>query len=141
MSFLRGYARKRVSFECEGPSRVVESEAYKTDINYIVAQYVKTGDASKFSERLGSFGDVSEVKDLISCQNVLRDAAEAFATLPAKIRDAFGNDPTVLASALSDPAQRDRLVELGIFEASGTSVPGASTPGASAAGSSNSASS
>lgn len=106
----------RVPFACEGESMTKQALAYEADVNVIVAKYVKTGDPSIFRQRAGEFLDTTEVGDYFSCLNRVKEAEAAFATLPSKVRDQFGNDPGKLELAMRDPAQREALVSAGIVE-------------------------
>lgn len=85
---------------CTGESATKQSSQHETDINVIMGKYLQTGDVSIFNQRVGDYGDVSEIGDYAECQAVLKNAQESFATLPAKIRDAFANDPGELVLSL-----------------------------------------
>lgn len=126
---------RRVAFECEGESLTKQALAYEADVNVIVARYIKTGDATAFNLSPGRFADVSDIGDYASCLANVEAARAAFAELPAKVRDQFGNDPANLLEAASDPRRRSELEAAGIVvpEARQTSqkAPGADTAAAS----------
>lgn len=107
----------RVPFACEGETMTKQSLAHEADVNVIVSKYVKTGDPAIFRQRAGEFLDTTSVGDYFSCLNRVKEAEEAFLTLPSKVRDQFGNDPGKLEAAMRDPAQREALVSAGIVEA------------------------
>lgn len=98
-----------------GPSLTQQSLANECDVNVIVAKYLKTGDARIFNQRIAQWGDISDIGSYQECLQRNKEAAEAFATLPARIRDAYGNDPMRLADALGSPEERSKLIELGII--------------------------
>lgn len=84
------------------------------DINNVVARYLKTGIPPVTREAFARYGDFSQVPD---CQEMLvRTAAarEAFASLDARTREAFDNQPEKLIAAINDPKQAQRLVDLGL---------------------------
>lgn len=62
--------------------------------------------------------------------NTLLTAQEAFAGLPAKIRDHFGNDPAQFLAAFYDSKQEDQLREWGLLRPKpvDTPTPPISTP-------------
>jgi len=105
----------RVPFSCVGETMTKQSLAYEADVNVIVAKYVKTGDPAIFRQRAGEFLDTTSVGDYFSCLNRVKEAEEAFLTLPSKVRDQFGNDPGKLEAAMRDPGQREALVSAGIL--------------------------
>lgn len=119
--------RLRVSSDPIGPSLTKQADAHGADINNIVGQFLKTGDPASLMVREGQFADVSNFGDYLSCLNTVRTAENAFAALPAKIRDRFKNDPTTLMEAILDPAQTAELVELGVIEAQPITEPTPST--------------
>lgn len=116
MTFHHPKAR-RVGTVPEGESRTKQSFGHEADVNVIVGRYLRSGDASIFNQRVGSYGDVSGVSDYQSCLEVIRSAEASFRTLPAKVRDHFKNDPGELVAALGDPARRAELEGLGIVRA------------------------
>jgi phage internal scaffolding protein len=99
-----------------GESMTKQSFKDDADINNIVGQFLKTGILPQ-NTSAGQYGDFSEVKDYQSCLNAVIDAQEQFLTLPAKIRDKFGDDPGKLLDFLADSKNYDEAVELGILKA------------------------
>lgn len=93
----------------------VQANKDEVNVNSIIARFIKTGDASVFNQRVGTYADVSNIGDYAACQEMLKNAQESFATLPARVRDAFKNDPGLLAEALQDVNRRPELEALGIM--------------------------
>lgn len=124
----------RVPFACEGETMTKQSLAAEADVNVIVSKYVKTGDPAIFRQRAGEFLDTTSVGDYFTCLNRVKEAEEAFLTLPSRVRDQFDNDPGKLELAMRDPAQREALVSAGIVEAPpvSTTVPAAGSASAPA---------
>lgn len=99
-----------------------QSEAEECDINRIVAQFVKTG-VGPAAVAEGVFADVSEITDFRSALERMRGAEEAFMTLPPKVRFMFDNDALKFVEFAVDPANRDKMVELGLADAKPVKVP------------------
>lgn len=98
------------------PSKTKQSERDLVDINSIVAKYLKTGEMPGM-KGLPTYGDVSAAPTLHESLNLVRDTEAAFATLPARVREAVGNDPEQLLALVSDPERIDEAIELGLVEA------------------------
>lgn len=129
MKFSTKYDRKisSISFDAES-SKTVQDMKRNCDINYIVQQYVTTGTLpsmgrTPFMKREPLFGDFSDVTDFQAMQNTLKARESAFASLPARVRAKFKNDPNELLKAIEGSANASEkeiaeLVDLGIFEKS-----------------------
>jgi len=96
------------------PSRTIQSAKQECDINFIVAQYRKTGVMPHMAAKMPFFGDVSEVRDFRESVELVEGVARWFGKLPAKVRAAFGHDPAQLMDAMSDPSREGELRELGL---------------------------
>nr|QJB20187.1 MAG: internal scaffolding protein [Microvirus sp.] len=108
--------RRRVKFFTTGPSRTKQSMKAECDINGIMKRYERTGVITHLAQRQAYFADVSEVPDFAAALESVRKAEDMFMSLPAKIRKEFGNDAGAYVEFCSDPANRDRMVELGILD-------------------------
>lgn len=87
------------------------------DINHIVAR-AGAGLVNLQIPAAPLFTDVSEVpSDYQECLEHLFNADEQFASLPSRVRERFGNDPSQLFSFLADSANRDEAVKLGLIAA------------------------
>lgn len=85
------------------------------DINNIVAR-AGAGLVSLTVPAAPLFTDVSEVpSDYQECLEHLFNADEQFASLPARVRERFSNDPSQLFEFLADPGNRDEAVKLGLI--------------------------
>ncbi|AXH75546.1 MAG: internal scaffolding protein [Microviridae sp.] len=87
-----------------------------SDINVIMAKYVRTGVIESVSGRVAKFGDFSNIGDFHSAMNRVSAAQEAFMDLPAKIRDYCRNDPGEFLDLISDSARRSELEALGLVK-------------------------
>lgn len=82
------------------------------DINNIIKRYTK-GDMSAVRSG-GVFGDVSGLGDFRECMEKVRNANEAFASLPAEVRDRFSSDPALLIDFLRDSKNDEEAIKLGL---------------------------
>ena len=100
------------------PSLTDQSQAKDADINHIMERYRETGyltDPLHPSTRKPSFGDFTAIPDYQECLAIIDKADAAFASLPAKVRDRFANDPSQIFAFLSDEKNRDEAIELGLI--------------------------
>lgn len=111
----RPRTQKRVQTSPFGPSMTKQSDAESADVNNIVAQFIRGVTPPGLTIHEGTFADVSNVGDYLSCVNTVKQAEAAFAELPARLRDRFGNDPSNLIEALFDPNMAAELTELGVL--------------------------
>lgn len=129
MKFSTIYERKKSSISFDpASSKTVQDMKRNCDINYIVQQYVTTGTLptmgrTSFVKREPLFGDFSDVTDFQTMQMTLKARENAFASLPARVRAHFKNNPNELLKALeglenASKADIENLVELGILEKS-----------------------
>ncbi|AXH76619.1 MAG: internal scaffolding protein [Microviridae sp.] len=111
------------------PRMTKQSHLEECDINAIMKQYQRTGQirhVAANAER-GQYVDLPGDIDFQESLNTVARAQEAFATLPSKVRDRFGNDPTQFLAFMADPANQDEAIKLGLA----TRKPDAPAPGAS----------
>lgn len=100
----------------DDPVLTVQSEAENCDINVIVDRFEKTGILPSMTST-PVYGDFSTVVSFQDAQNAVIAAQSAFMSLPAKIRKEFDNDPAKFLDFVDDPANADKLVEMGLREA------------------------
>ena len=114
------YPRKRVSLDC-GVSLTEQSHAKSCDVNRIVKRFQRDGIRM---EKVPGYVDLSNAKfgdfsDGISyqeaCNSVLM-ANESFMALPSELRRKFGNDPGEFLDFVSNPDNKDQLVDLGLLK-------------------------
>lgn len=123
-SFYRPH--KRVTFDntkldrktgelVEVPSMTKQEFVAECDINNIIKQYSVTGQLKHISARAaqGQYLDLPDDLDFQSSLEIVRQAQEAFATLPSGTRSRFENDPAKFLAFLSDPANQDEAIKLG----------------------------
>lgn len=88
------------------------------DINNLMKGYEKGKAITHFNKYQGSYEDVSDAPSYHDACNIVIKSNEAFDTLPAAVRDHFGNDPgQFLAFVHSDDpdgSKHKRLVDWGL---------------------------
>jgi len=108
----------KVFCDCSAdPGRTKQSFRDEADINVLMKRYEKTGrlvDPYVVGRRQAVFGDFGDGLDFMDAHQRVQDARKAFQTLPARVRDRFGNDPAELLMFLADPANAAEAVELGL---------------------------
>ncbi|WNK12968.1 MAG: internal scaffolding protein [Microvirus sp.] len=107
----------RVGLDTGSDSFVQQSFKDECDINNILAQYKQTGIISHISANAaqGRYMDLPSDVDLQMSFSIVAQATEAFASLPATVRDRFENDPSHFLAAFTDPAMADELRALGLL--------------------------
>lgn len=120
-------------------SRTKQSFAKEADINHIMARYMKTGilvdPALAGSARRPMYGDFTSSSDFLEIQNSLARVRSVFDQLPASVRAEFSNDAALMLDFISDPANLDRAISLGLLaESDRPSKPLSPAPGQGATG-------
>lgn len=101
---------------CRQPSMTRQSEAEGADINVIMKRYEKTGLLPQVTQE-ALFLDVSEMPDYRTALGLVAEVDRVFRELPAEKRALFRNDTAEFMDFASDPANRGRMVELGLLPA------------------------
>ncbi len=107
------HPRVQVSFEGQ-VSLTKQASKDETDINWIMARFEKTGLLDHLNTHHGEYGNFIGFEDYHTSLNRIRDAELAFATIPARVRAHFNNDPAEFLRIAQDPDQHDLMVELGL---------------------------
>lgn len=96
-------------------SMTKQSFAQESEINNIMARYEKTGIIDHVKQH-GGYADMPAGLDYQSALQLTIDAQLAFNELPAATRREFGNDPFEFLAFVEDPANVERMGELGLLE-------------------------
>jgi phage internal scaffolding protein len=111
------HPHKRITINFDGVEDMAhQSHKDECDIHKILNQYKKTGILAHITQRQPLYADLPDASDYQRSLNVILEGHEAFATLPAVVRDRFQNDPSEFLAALGNPALRGELEALGVFE-------------------------
>lgn len=112
--------RKRVQLVCTDPSRTKQSFKDECDINKIMKRFKKVQGVEYLEQYRGyvggNYGDFSQVVDYRSALDQVRRAQDVFGALPAAVRRRFGNDAAEFLDFVSNPANKDELVAMGLAE-------------------------
>lgn len=107
--------RVRVCIAFEGESLTEQYHKDDCDIHSILNRFVTTG-VLPFSETKPIYGDFSNVKTYQEAQTLIARVNGYFESLPAQVRQRFGNDPSKFLDFVNDPKNREEGEKLGIFE-------------------------
>lgn len=112
--FVTAYGEKKRVFVDLGDEKSLTKQSFKDacDINCIVKRAQRSGGIMPPEQPL-VFGDAT-APDYVSMMQVLAAGSSAFEALPAKIRKEFDNDPAIFMDFVNDPANAERMVELGL---------------------------
>lgn len=104
------------SRDCSGPTMTRQSHKDECDLNLIMRRFAATGILP--AARPGAmYGDFSSVGDYQTSLGIIERARSQFAALPSVIRERFKNDPSLMLAFVSDPANRDEAIKLGLVVA------------------------
>lgn len=108
--------RERVISKFEGRTIAQQNAEKETNINTIVSRYRKTGvlTSGLTGGRQPMWVDLTSV-DYQDMLNLVSDIDQQFATLPARTRGRFRNDPYQLVRFVEDPQNREEAVRLGLL--------------------------
>lgn len=114
---FRSKNARRVKRMFEGESLTEQQHAIDVNLPGIMTRHEGTRVYAHVAAKMPQYGDFTDVPDFQEAQNRIAEAKQLFLELPARIRDEFRNDQDAFIKAASDPAQKERLTELG-FDAS-----------------------
>lgn len=100
--------------ECKDESLCEQQFVEESDINYIAERFMRTGEAPTLLD-LPQSGDFEGIFDFQSAMNLIQHAKLEFASLPAKVRARFQNDPAELLAFVNDVDNYDEAVKLGFI--------------------------
>lgn len=126
------HKRGRFSTLCNDTSLTKQSFKEECDINRIMARYLATGVPPPAGVKTALYGDFTLASDYFEAKMMVVRANQQFASLPAKVRDRFSNDPSQLLEFVSN---RDNLAEaraLGLLKDEAEPTPPAPAKGAPA---------
>lgn len=100
------------------PSMTKQEFVRECDINNVIKQYKSHGMISHINAKAaqGAYTDLPDSVDFQESLHTIMVAENAFMTLPAKVRDRFGQDPAEFLAFLSNPENADEARKLGILK-------------------------
>lgn len=88
-----------------------------TDINVLAKRFgLDKAQMPEAPFNPGFYGDFSDVPDLRTAMDLVRDATNKFMDLPAKLRERFDNNPAKMWHFVNDPENGDEAVRLGLLK-------------------------
>lgn len=105
------------------PSKTKQASKDECDVNRIVKRFNETGHVSHVRNGQPLYGDFDTVETFHEAMNIVTNAQEQFALLPAEIRKRFANDPASFLQFVGDPANADELVKMGLATKRETPAP------------------
>lgn len=109
-------SRRRVSIDCGKELVTKQSHKAECDIHNILSQYRRTGIITHVQAARPTYTDLPDGLDFQASMNLILQAQETFAALPARVRDHFRNDPQAFLAAFQDPSQADTLRGFGLLK-------------------------
>lgn len=96
-----------------GKGLTKQSMSKETDINLIMAKYKKTGTVNFLNAQEAVYDEMLDV-DFHQAMNLITEANNMFAEMPAHLRKEFKNDPGVFLEAVHNPESAQKLFDLGL---------------------------
>ena len=112
--FFRPAHGVRCDCDVFAPSMTKQEFAADCDINTLMARYEAGGAISHVNRQSPVYMDVTLVPDLRGHLDVMREASIAFASLPARVRKEFDNDPEKFVDFAQRPDSLERMREWGL---------------------------
>lgn len=115
-----GYIINPATGEAKAPPSLTKQEFQaECDINNIIKHFSVTGMFNHVNTRAsqGAYEDLPDQVDFQESLNTIKAAETAFMSLPAKVRDRFGQDPAEFLAFLADPANLEEARKLGLASA------------------------
>ena len=101
------------------PSMTKQEFVKECDINNVIKAYSQTGMVNHVNAKAaqGAYQDLPDVLDFQDSLHTIMAAEAAFMTLPAKVRDRFGQDPAEFLAFMGDPANEEEIRKIGLAQA------------------------
>lgn len=106
----------KTGLACVKPSKTQQSFKEDADINTIVRRFGLTGKLPD-NVRMPEYADYNDVFDFQTAMNTMMEAEREFMKLPSDIRRRFENDPQQLLEFVSNDANYDEAVKIGLVKA------------------------
>jgi len=107
---------KRVQAIPVGKSRTKQAMREESDMNIIMARYEKTGLLDHANEYGPRYAAMPSQTDFHEAMNLVTEAQQMFADLPAGARSQFENDPAKFLDFMADPEKFEEQIEMGLRE-------------------------
>lgn len=109
--------RAATNIRCEDVSLTQQHFAKDANLNTIVKRYgITDGAIPPAALDPQYFGDFTDAVDFREHLDRVRNATDRFNALPADIRSAFDNDPIALHEFVTDPANIEESIAMGLLK-------------------------
>lgn len=88
--------------------------AEECDLNALMKRYERTGLLPQHPGREAFYGDFVDLPSYQEALSAIREAQDAFMSLPARVRLEFENDPARFVKFAEDPSNLDQMREWGL---------------------------
>lgn len=106
--------RVRVTLDT-GPGLTEQAHKDQCDINFILKDVIQTGMTRHMARHQGTYDDIS-FQDFQTAMFTVKKAEGLFADLPGKLRKEFKNDPGAFLKFVQNPANKDKLADMGLLK-------------------------
>ena len=112
--FRTAYQKKpRQPTVIQGKTMTKQAHKAETDINQIMAKYIKTGILEHANNYSGQYGFATS-DDFTASMQIVQDANDMFSELPAAVRKKFQNDPGQFLDFVQDPENEPQFYDMGL---------------------------
>lgn len=87
------------------------------DINYVLARYRDAPPRPWANPPTLRYGDFADAPDFLGAQLLVKQAEEQFNSIPAPVRERFGNNPANFLEWIHKPENKDEARRLGFLKA------------------------
>ena len=114
-SFRKAYQKhERHVLVCPEETRTEQHHKEAASVTNILKQYDKTGILTNVNQAKAMYGDFTEVNEYQESLNLVIRAQDAFDEMPSDIRKRFHNDPGEFLEFVTNPANQEEMVTLGL---------------------------
>jgi len=100
---------ERKGIKCDPSKRKIKASFKdESDVNKIMAKYLKTGQLPNLIQKDARYGDFASVPSYMEAMEIVHKSQAAFDSLPAQIRKECGNDPALFLELVKVPEWRAR---------------------------------
>jgi len=103
-------------FNTEGESLTQQHFQEECDIINIIKRHDRNGIIEHVHRGQARYGDFSEVTDYREALDLVKNAQEEFMTIPSDIRKQFDNNPGKFYEFVSNPDNKNELIEMGFIK-------------------------
>lgn len=108
------YHRTPSRYVSDQPSMTKQSFKDEVNINTIMSRFISTGQITHLNHNAPNYG-VAPSADFREALEIVQNSEESFATLPAEIRQKFGNDPYQFLAFVEDSSNARELADMGLI--------------------------